>query len=162
LLLERSLAASAAKVQETLGVGRCQGVAEAWEQARAWDDTPPPAAAVREEPAKPGRISIADAVEVFLTNRQGAKIAAATLRKYRTFTKQLTDFSDKRGYVMLDQFTSADIDVFYSGLESRRAREGQTSRHAARFLSILRESGMVVEKPGQCRHEAADGRESCC
>ena len=80
-----------------------------------WDGTPPPAAPVPDEPAKPQRITIADAVNVFLTNRRGAKIAAATLRKYRTFTKRLTDFSNKRGYVMLDQFTSADIDVFYSG-----------------------------------------------
>jgi integrase len=69
---------------------------------------------VPDEPAKPQRIAIADAVKVFLTNRQGAKIAPATLRKHRTFTKQPTDFSEKRGYVMLDQFTS-DIDVFYSG-----------------------------------------------
>jgi len=51
---------------------------------------------------------------VFLTNREGAKIAPATLRKYRTFTKQLTTFADSRGYVMLDQFTSSEIDVFYS------------------------------------------------
>jgi integrase len=36
------------------------------------------------------------------------------LRKYKTFTKQLAAFADARGYVMLDQFTSADIDVFYS------------------------------------------------
>jgi hypothetical protein len=34
------------------------------------------------------------------------------LRKYKTFTKQLTIFTDSRGYVMLDQFTASDIDVF--------------------------------------------------
>jgi hypothetical protein len=83
------------------------------------------------------------------------------LRKYRTFTKQLTDFSAKRGYVMLDQFTPADIDVFYSdwnlGARAKGKRLG-----TLRFLSVLHESGMVVEKPGQCRHEAADRRESCC
>ena len=45
---------------------------------------------------------------------KSAKIAPATLRKYRTFTKQLTAFAEQRGYVMLDQFRSADIDVFYS------------------------------------------------
>jgi integrase len=102
------------------GTGRwewddAKAIAAAWEQAGVWDGTPPPAVPIPDEPAKPQRIAIADAIKVFLTNRQGAKIAAATLRKYRTFTKQLTDFSDKRGYVMLDQFTAADIDVFYSG-----------------------------------------------
>jgi integrase len=50
-----------------------------------------------------------------LPHREGAKIAHATLRKYKTFTKQLTAFADSRGYVMLDQFTSSDIDVFYGG-----------------------------------------------
>ncbi|HLJ16143.1 MAG TPA: hypothetical protein VKV15_16715 [Bryobacteraceae bacterium] len=44
---------------------------------------------------------------------EDAKIAHATLRKYKTFTKQLAAFGDARGYVMLDQFTSSDIDVFY-------------------------------------------------
>src|SRR5580658_7441423 len=77
-----------------------KAIAEAWEQAGAWGGVPPPAAPVPDEPARPPRITIADAVKVFLTNRQGAKIAAATLRKYRTFSKQLTDFSEKRGYVM--------------------------------------------------------------
>ncbi len=67
-----------------------------------------------EEP-KPARITIADATEVFLSNREGAEIAPATLRKYRTFTKQLAAFAETRGYVMLDQFTSADVDVFCSG-----------------------------------------------
>ena len=69
----------------------------------------PPAAA-----AAPSRISIVDAIHAYLTIREGAGIAPATLRKYRTFTKQLRDFADGRGYVMLDQFTSADIDVFYA------------------------------------------------
>jgi site-specific recombinase XerD len=39
------------------------------------------------------------------------------LRKYRTFTKQLLAFAESRGYVMLDQFASADINVFYSRWE---------------------------------------------
>ncbi len=92
---------------------RREATAEAWERAGAWDGTPPPAV-IPHEPSKPARTTIADAVKVFMTSREGAKIAPATLRKYRTFTKQLIDFADERGYVMLDQFTSADIDVFYS------------------------------------------------
>jgi hypothetical protein len=51
---------------------------------------------------------------VNLAIRQGAGIAPATLRKQRTFTKQLREFADARGYAMLDQFTSIDIDVFYA------------------------------------------------
>ena len=85
-----------------------------WEVADSWDGKiapPPPQAA---PVSIPGRITIGDAVKVFLSNREGSKIAPATLRKYKTFTKQLGAFADRRGYVMLDQFTSADIDLFYS------------------------------------------------
>jgi hypothetical protein len=60
-----------------------KAIAEAWE----WDGTSPPAASVPNEPAKPERITNADAVKVFLTNLQGAEIAAATWRKCRTFNK---------------------------------------------------------------------------
>jgi integrase len=50
-------------------------------------------------------------------NRETAQIAPATLRKYRTFTKQLTAYADGRGYVMIDQFTPSDADLFYAGLK---------------------------------------------
>jgi hypothetical protein len=54
------------------------------------------------------RITIASAVKVFLSNREGAKIGPSTLRKYRTFTNQLTAFADGLGYVVLDELTSGD------------------------------------------------------
>jgi integrase len=86
-----------------------------WETADAWDGkvelAPPPPVST----PVAGRITIADATKVFLSNREGAKIAHATLRKYKIFTKQLTAFANSRGYVMLDQLTSSDIDVFYGG-----------------------------------------------
>jgi site-specific recombinase XerC len=63
------------------------------------------------------RIRIVDALAIFLSLREGEKLAQATLRKYRTFTKQLMEFADSRGYVMLDQLKSADVDAFYSGLK---------------------------------------------
>jgi integrase len=93
-----------------------KALAAALEQAGAWDGkTEPPPSPVPTTVS--ARITIADAVQVFLSNREGAKIAPATLRKYKTFTRQLIDFADSRGYVMLDQFTSSDIDIFYGGLK---------------------------------------------
>jgi hypothetical protein len=66
-------------------------------------------------PADPSqsRLTIADAIRSYLAIREGAGIASATLRKHRTFTKQLAKFAEARGYMMLDQFTSRDIHVFY-------------------------------------------------
>jgi len=92
-----------------------RAVTTVWEDTQSWDGKAQPEPEPVITPG-PVRITIADATKVFLSNREGAKIAPATLRKYRTFTKQLTAFSDSRGYAMLDQLTSADIDVFYGGL----------------------------------------------
>jgi hypothetical protein len=71
---------------------------QAWDDAGSWDgraekvalpapplDAPAPAA---------DRMKIADAIAAFLAIREGSKIAPPTLRKYRTFTKQLRAFSD--------------------------------------------------------------------
>jgi integrase len=97
-----------------------KSVVEGWEAARSWDGfsnpTQTPSPPVQEVTSHPSRIAISDAIAAFLAIREGAKIASATLRKYRTFTKQLSACSDSKGYVMLDQFTSADIDVFYATL----------------------------------------------
>jgi len=84
-----------------------------------------------EAPTPRSRITIASAVKVFLSNREGANIAASTLRKYRTFTNQFTTFADRLGYVMLDQLTSGDIDLFYSQMELG-------SRTKAKRLGTLR------------------------
>jgi len=98
-----------------------KAVVEVWQNARSWDGS----VKVEELPAslpapnlnpQPPRISIADATAAYLAICEGAKIASATLRKYRTFIKQLREFADARGYVMLDQLMSVDIDVFYAKL----------------------------------------------
>jgi hypothetical protein len=84
----------------------------------------------------PGRHTIAVAVKSFLSNRGGARIAHATLRKYETFTRRLTALADARGYVMLDQFTSA---------EAGRARQRQGIGDLAEFLPLLREAQMDTD-----------------
>ncbi len=66
-------------------------VVAGWEAAQRWDGpamSNPPAVPAPDRPGSdPGRTSIADAITAFLAVRGGAKIAPATLRKYRTFTK---------------------------------------------------------------------------
>ncbi len=81
---------------------------------RDWDEAKPPAAAAarRRSRAARQRITIADTVKVVLDNREGAKIAPATLCKYKTVAKQPEGFASSRGYVMLDQFTPGDIAGF--------------------------------------------------
>lgn len=88
-----------------------RAVATVWEETQSWKGNAQPEPEPVIAPG-PVRITIADAIRFF----SSTAIAPATLRKYRTFTKQLTAFSDSRGCAMLDQLTSADIDVFYGGL----------------------------------------------
>jgi integrase len=92
-----------------------RAVATAWEASGSCDGELKPAP-VAPAPVS-GRITIDDGTRVFLALREGDKIAPATLRKYKTFTKQLLAFAASRGYVMLDQLTSADMDRFYGGLK---------------------------------------------
>jgi integrase len=101
--------------------------ATTWEEARThaaaieavgdWSGRPVPAVPAADAPDAPTRVTIADATRIFLTNRETAQIAPATLRKYQTFTKQLTAYADGLGYVMIDQFTPSDGDLFYAGLK---------------------------------------------
>src|SRR5438874_307690 len=70
-----------------------KALVSSWEKANSWGGKvePVPAAPPVSMPV-PGRIKIADAAKVFISNREGARIAHATLRKYKTFVKQLTAF----------------------------------------------------------------------
>lgn len=119
-----------------------------WETTNSWDGKvePTPAPPPVSTPV-PGRITIADATKVFLSNREGAKIAHATLRKYKTFTKQLTAFADSRGYVMLDQFTSSDIDVFYGGWDLGARAKGKRLGTLRAFFRFCMNRKWLHENP---------------
>jgi hypothetical protein len=120
--------------------------AAALEATGSWDGesivaAPPPDAT----PAP--RITFPDAIKVYLSNREAANLAPASLRKYGVFTRKLQAFADSRGYVMLDQFTVTDIDVFYStsklGIRSK-AKMLETLRAFWRFC-VNRE--LVAKSP---------------
>jgi integrase len=121
--------------------------AAAWDQAGAWGGenvAPPPK---QDEPVNQLRISIADANRIFLASREGGHIAPATLRKYSTFTKQLTEYAASRGYVMLDQFTSADIDVFYSQWKLGPRAKGKRLGTLRAFFRFCANRKWLAENP---------------
>ena len=123
-----------------------------WEVTQSWDGraSPPPKVAAPLEPAAPlsgSRITLSDATAAFLAVREGAKIASATLRKYRTFTKQLSQFAEGRGYVMLDQFTPADIDVFYARLALGVRAKGKRLGTIRAFFRFCMNREWLVKSP---------------
>ena len=88
-------------------------IADVYEKADSWDRRKPQPLVVAPAAVEATRITITDALKVFLDTRE-ATVAHPTFRKYKTFAKQLETFAESLGYVMLDQFRPADIDVFYT------------------------------------------------
>jgi hypothetical protein len=93
------------------------------EAADSWDPTfvalpvqlpasQPPATADAPATVK-NRLAVTQACALFYESRDSQGLKPATLRKYRTFTKQITAYAESRGYVMVDQFTTSDIDRFW-------------------------------------------------
>jgi len=117
-----------------------------WEAADAWNGKiePPPLPA---SPPSPNRVTIVDATKVFLDNREGAQIAPATLRKYRTFTNQLKAFADLRGYLLLDQFTSNDIDTFYGSWKLGARSKGKKLGTLRAFFRFCVNRKWLQENP---------------
>jgi integrase len=104
------------KTTSTADWEEARRIADAFEKAGSWTGerlSVPELPEAKPEPAKT-RHSIADACKVFLANRESANLAPATLRKYQTFTKQITAYAESKGYVFLDQITADDIDLFWA------------------------------------------------
>jgi integrase len=124
------------KVTRTSDWVEAQRIADAYEKADSWTGRPKVEPAAPEPPGPKARTSIPDAIAVYLSNRKATNLASASLRKYGVFTRKLQAFADKRGYLMLDQFTRADMDVFYStsslGIRSK-GKMLQTLRTFFRF-----------------------------
>ncbi len=122
-------------------------VASAWEAAQSWSTV-----AVAPVPSAPAefrsdRVAISTATAAFLANREGAQIAPATLRKYRTFVRQLTAFAETQGYVMLDQFSAADIDVFYGTMKLGARAKGKWLGTLRAFFRFCMHRKWLQENP---------------
>jgi integrase len=107
---------------------QAKAVADEWLKAKSWDsETNPP---VAPEAAKSNRITIEHAVKAFLAELQET-IAAGTHKKYRLLLTKLIEFSEKRGYVMIDQWETTDVREF-------RTSWAINPRTGARRMSMLK------------------------
>jgi integrase len=125
---------------------QAKAVVTGWEEAQSWDG-PVEAAPAPVRPPTPGRITIAAAVKVFLGQHEAANAAPATLEKYQTFTKRLTALADWRGHVMLDQFTSSDIDVFYNEWKLGARAKGKMLGTLRMFFRLCVNRKWLTESP---------------
>ncbi len=87
---------------------KARELAGEFEKADSWADRPA-APALPEPAAEKPRVTLEAASEAYIANREAAGLKPPTLRKYHTFGKQIREFADGLGYVMLDQFTSGTV-----------------------------------------------------
>jgi integrase len=119
---------------------KAHAIAEVYEKAGSWTGVPKPAAipVVPAPASEKTRITVEDACTLFVTHRESAGVGAATLRKYRTFIKQIRAYGNSRGYVMIDQFTPTDIDLFWANWKlgpRAKAKRLDTLRAFFRFCA---------------------------
>jgi integrase len=99
------------------------------------------------ETPPPSRVTIADACTAFINNRESAEIAGATLRKYRTFTKQLMAFAVSRGYVMIDQWQPGDVDLCYAAWKLGTRTKGKRLGVMRAFFRFCANRKWILETP---------------
>lgn len=122
-------------------------IADEYEKAGSWTGKPNVLSQAPEPAPEKPRVTIADACKVFITNREAAGLAPATLRKYRTFAKQLGDYADARGYVMLDQITAADIDLFWANWKLGARAKGKRLTTLRAFFRFCANRKWIPESP---------------
>ena len=128
-------------------------VAAEWEARGAWDapETPAPAPALAPDPpqlesSKPS-ITIQFATDAYLANRAGRDIAPATVRKYKTFVKQLRAFAADKGYVILEQLEITDMDEFYSRWKDGIRAKAKKLERLKGFFNFCVKRKWVAENP---------------
>jgi integrase len=122
-------------------------IADAYEKADSWTGKHK-VEPVPHHPDEPQpRINISDAINLYLSNRKAANLAPASLRKYGVFTRKLQAFADQRGYVMLDQFTRADIDIFYTSSSLGIRSKGKMLEMLRTFFRFCANRELVAKSP---------------
>jgi len=125
----------------------------AWELAGSWEGksqqsspvVPPTPVIDTEGPAI--RITIEDALLAYLAVREGSGISESTLRKHRTFSKQIRTLAESRGYVVLEQITARDIDTFYANWKLGVRTKGHALGMLRAFFRFCVNRDWIVKSP---------------
>ena len=115
-----------------------------WDDAKAavagWElkasHQPEPVTLVTSTEPFPSRTLIAEVTESFLARAQNKGVTDATLRKYRTFIKQLTAYCEERGYLYTDQLSVTDMDRFYASWKDGPISKGKKLDKLRSFIKF--------------------------
>ncbi|MBS1856109.1 MAG: tyrosine-type recombinase/integrase [Acidobacteria bacterium] len=125
-----------------------------WEEARfvvaAWErgeDTPSPASPPHAPSDGKERTTIDRAIELYLNNRRSRGVRPNTVKKYTGFTNQLKAWTDKKGYVYLDQFTVLNGDEFYESWTDGPKSRGKKLERMKGFFEFCRKRKLISDNP---------------
>ena len=115
-----------------------KATAATWELAGSWDSKPivPPPPAPIEVATGPKRITIIEGTDAYVSTCISRGISLPTLKKYKTFTKQLKAYCESRGYIMLDQLTVADMDLFYGSWKDGKRSKAKKLERLKAFIKF--------------------------
>lgn len=126
-------------------------VAEAYEQADSWtgkpEVKPAPPEQTKEETSTPARATIVEACRVYITHQESAGLEPSTLSKHRTLTNRITAFGEGRGYVLIDQFVTGDIDIFWASWKLGARTKGKRLSTLRGFFRFCVGRKWMAESP---------------
>jgi integrase len=130
-----------------------KAIAVGWERAGAWDVAEAPISLcppgpLKAETSNPS-IMIQFATDAYLANRSGRDLAPSTLGKYKTLVKQLHEFANDKGYVMMEQFQITDIDQFYSRWKDGIRAKGKKLERLKGFFNFCVKRRWIKESPAE-------------
>ncbi len=128
-------------------------VAAGWDRTDSWSRESTPVAPAkferRPEGAQP-TVTIHFATEAYLANRAGRGIADSTYRKYKTLVKQLREFADSKGYVLIAQLQPiTDRDNFYAGWKDGVRAKGKKLERLNGFFDLCVKRKWIFENPSE-------------
>jgi integrase len=127
--------------------------AAAWEQTGSWKGAPSPVAPAdleRQPEGAQSTVTIQFATEAYLANRSGRAIAHSTYRKYQTLVKQLRDFADSKGYVVIEQLQQiTDMDNFYATWKDGVRAKGKKLERLNGFFNFCVKRKWILQNPAE-------------
>ncbi len=124
---------------------KAEKVADGWQEAGSWPIGSKQRPGVVEPSAKtsevtasqPGRGTVHEVVEAYLSSCKSREIKGSTLAKYKTLTNQLEAHCKVKGYTYIDQLQVKDMDDFYAAWKDAKKGKSKKLERLKGFRPVL-------------------------
>lgn len=123
--------------------------ADTWDVCKTNQPISPPAPNPSELEITKTSITILFATDAHLANRAARGIKPSSLSKYKTLVKQLRDYADQKGYVMIDQLQPTDMDDFYSQWRDQKRAKGRKLERLKALFNFCVKRKWIAQNPAE-------------